>query len=295
MTTETEDRPTELRVEHVWKEFGNGPAGAVLEDISFDVRKGELISIVGPSGCGKSTLLNILCDLTAPSRGQIVFASVRPRIGYVFQAPRLLPWRSVRRNVEFGLEQAKAARAEIHVRALEAVRLVQLEEHMDKYPHQLSGGMQQRVALARALILRPDVLLMDEPFAALDALTRGYLLEEVLNIVRHSGSTTLLVTHDIDEAMLMSDRVVVMSSRPARVKEIIDMPFTDCSSVDMLITDPEYPRLRAKIRDLLRPEVSDLIPDARPPLSAVDSERSLADSCPYPTGLTARSSRGVPR
>lgn len=274
MTTGTEGRPTELRVEHVWKEFGKGPTGAILEDISLDVRKGELISIVGPSGCGKSTFLNILCNLTAPSRGQIVFASDRPRIGYVFQAPRLLPWRSARRNVEFGLEQARVARAEIHVRALEAMRLVQLEEHLDKYPHQLSGGMQQRVALARALILRPDVLLMDEPFAALDALTRSYLLEEVLNIVRQSGSTTLLVTHDIDEAMLMSDRVVVMSSRPARVKEIIDMPFTDCSSLDMLIANPEYPRLRAKIRDLLRPEVSDLMPDARPPLSTVDSERS---------------------
>lgn len=274
MTTGTESRPTELSVEHVWKEFGKGPAGAVLEDISLEVRKGELISIVGPSGCGKSTLLNVLCNLTAPSRGQIIFASDRPRIGYVFQAPRLLPWRSARRNVEFGLEQAGVARAEIHDRALEAMRLVQLEDHLDKYPHQLSGGMQQRVALARALILRPDVLLMDEPFAALDALTRGYLLEEVLNIVRHSGSTTVLVTHDIDEAMLMSDRVVVMSSRPARVKEIIDMPFTDCSTVDMLIAELEYPRLRAKIRDLLRPEVSDLMPDALAPVNSVDSERS---------------------
>jgi NitT/TauT family transport system ATP-binding protein len=295
MTAGTEGRPTEVRIEHVWKEFGNGPAGAVLEDLSLEVRKGELVSIVGPSGCGKSTLLNMLCNLAAPSRGEITFASDRPRIGYVFQAPRLLPWRSVRRNVEFSLEQTGATRAEIHARALEALRLVQLAEHVDKYPHQLSGGMQQRVALARALTLRPDVLLMDEPFGALDALTRGYLQEEVLNIVRHSGSTTLLVTHDIDEAMLMSDRVVVMSSRPAHVKEIIDMPFTDCSSLEELIADPEYPRLRARIRDLLRPEVSDLIQDARPSLSTVDSERSLADSCPCPTGSTMRSSRAGPR
>ncbi len=250
-----------VRIDHVWKQFRKDAGGPVLHDVSLTVGRGEFVAIIGPSGCGKSTLLNILARLTDATRGEVTLASTQIRVAYVFQGPRLLPWRTVRRNVEFGLEQTGAARREVRDRAATALRLVHLEEHVAKYPHQLSGGMQQRVALARGLALEPDLLLMDEPFGSLDALTRGYLQEELLSLVRRTDSTTMLVTHDIDEALLLADRVVVMSNRPARVKEIVDVPFGGDRSLDRLISDPRYPQLRTRLRELLRPEVSDAPPD----------------------------------
>ncbi|CAB4908010.1 unannotated protein [freshwater metagenome] len=182
----------------------------------------------------------------------------------MFQNPRLLPWRSVRRNVEFGLEQVGTTGAEARARADAALELVHLAGQGDKYPHQLSGGMQQRAALARGLALEPGLLLLDEPFGALDALTRSYLQEELLGIVSALGTTTLLVTHDIDEALLLADRVVVMSSRPARIRRVFDVPFAGTRTQDELLADPRFAPLRHEIRALLRPEVLNSDPTIAP-------------------------------
>ncbi len=228
---------------------------AVLQDIDLDVAPGELVAIIGPSGCGKSTLLNLLAGLTDVTTGSVEVARSDLRSAYVFQSPRLLPWRSVRRNVEFSLEQVGVTGADARERAQQALALVHLGEHGDRYPHQLSGGMQQRAALARGLALDPALLLLDEPFGALDALTRSYLQEELLGIVRSLGTTTLLVTHDIDEALLLADRVVVMSSRPARIRRIFDVPFGQMRTQEELLAHSRFVPLRQEIRALLRPEV----------------------------------------
>ncbi|MBL5973793.1 MAG: ABC transporter ATP-binding protein [Candidatus Leucobacter sulfamidivorax] len=228
----------------------------VLEDINLEVQEGSLVAIIGPSGCGKSTLLNLLAGLTEVTSGSIELARADLTSAYVFQGPRLLPWRKVQANVEFSLEQIGIGAAERRERARAALELVHLEEHGDKYPHQLSGGMQQRVALARGLALEPTLLLMDEPFGALDALTRGYLQEELLQIVRRNATTTMLVTHDIDEALLLADQVVVMSSRPARIRAVFDVPFGRERDFDQTIADPAFVPLRHEIRSLLRPELA---------------------------------------
>ncbi len=243
-----------IALEGVTHRFGNGPP--VIEDLSLSIARGELVALIGPSGCGKSTLLNLIAGLLRPSGGRVV-RTEEPRIGYVFQSPRLLPWRRVLGNVEFALEQRGEARREAsRERARRALTLVDLEGHEDKYPRELSGGMAQRVALARGLAIDPAVLLLDEPFASLDALTRGYLQEELLGIVRGSGATALLVTHDIDEALLMAGRVVVMSSRPGRIKAEVDVPFGDERSMDRVVADPHYPEIRTRLHRLLRPEVA---------------------------------------
>ncbi|GAA2357128.1 ABC transporter ATP-binding protein [Catellatospora methionotrophica] len=236
--------------------FGRDRGGPVLSDVTLSVRRSEFVAVLGPSGCGKSTLLNVLAGLVSPTEGTVTVGDGTVRIGYVFQAPRLLPWRTARRNVEFGLEQTGASRSAVRERAAAALELVHLAEHADKYPNQLSGGMQQRVALARGLAIEPDLLLMDEPFAALDALTRSYLQEELLSLVRRTDSTTILVTHDIDEALLLADRVVVMTQRPARIASIVDVPFGPERSVASLIADERYPELRTSLRELLRPQVT---------------------------------------
>lgn len=230
--------------------------GPVLEGVDLDVRLGELVAIIGPSGCGKSTLLNLLAGLTDVTDGSVELAEQDVRSAYVFQSPRLLPWRSIRRNVEFSLEQIGLGAEERRERARQALDLVRLGEYADRYPYQLSGGMQQRAALARGLALQPSLLLLDEPFGALDALTRGYLQEELLGIVRGLGTTTLLVTHDIDEALLLADRVVVMSNRPARIRRVFDVPFGADRSLDDLPSHPQFVPLRHEIRELLRPEVA---------------------------------------
>ncbi|MSW63933.1 MAG: ATP-binding cassette domain-containing protein, partial [Actinobacteria bacterium] len=208
--------------------------------------------------------LNLLAGLTEVTEGSIELSRDDLRSAYVFQNPRLLPWRSVRRNVEFGLEQVGTTGAEARARADAALELVHLAGQGDKYPHQLSGGMQQRAALARGLALEPGLLLLDEPFGALDALTRSYLQEELLGIVSALGTTTLLVTHDIDEALLLADRVVVMSSRPARIRRVFDVPFAGTRTQDELLADPRFAPLRHEIRALLRPEVLNSDPTIAP-------------------------------
>lgn len=211
-----------LEIRDVTKTFADGDA---LSQVSLSVGEGEIVSLLGPSGCGKSTLLRIVAGLDREYAGSVVLdgdevKGPTTRVGVVFQEPRLFPWLSVRRNIAFGLKEADPAHVE------ELAREVGLEEYLESLPRQLSGGMAQRCAIARALVTRPRVLLMDEPFSALDAFTRMRLQEVTLGLWRQVGTTLLLVTHDIDEALFLSDRVVVMSARPGRIKaEVrIDLP-----------------------------------------------------------------------
>jgi NitT/TauT family transport system ATP-binding protein len=202
---------------------GTDKALRALRDINFSVTEGEFVSIVGPSGCGKSTLLSIIDGLIQATTGQVtvdgieVTAPSRNR-AMVFQDSSLLPWRNVLANIMYGLECHNINKTQARQRAIEMTRLVGLEGFENHYPHQLSGGMQQRVNLARALIINPEILLMDEPFAALDAQTRETMQDELLRIWRLSKKTVIFVTHQIDEAIFLSDRIIVLSSRPGNVK-----------------------------------------------------------------------------
>jgi NitT/TauT family transport system ATP-binding protein len=230
----------------------------VLGDVSFDVRQGEVVSLIGESGCGKTTLLRIIQGLIRLDNGSILVDGVpvtkpgRDR-GFVFQHASLLPWRNARHNVEFGLELQGVPAAERASRAQELLNLVGLGQAADQYPHQLSGGMQQRVGLARALAIDPAILLMDEPFSALDAQTREVLQDELLRIHAETAKTTLFVTHDLDEALYLSDRVVVLAARPGRVKRIIDIPFAyPRPALPELRGDPLFQEIRAIIWSLIR-------------------------------------------
>lgn len=197
-----------------------------LKDFSLSVKEGEFIAVVGPSGCGKSTLLDIVAGLTKPKSGNINIGGKRvtgPALdrGFVMQGYALFPWRTVLKNVEFGLELKHIPRRLRAGIAKQYISLVGLEQFEDRYPYELSGGMKQRVAIARALAYDPEVLLMDEPFAAVDAQTRENLQDELIRIVEKTNKTVIFVTHSIDEAVLLADRVVVMTCNPGSVKEII--------------------------------------------------------------------------
>jgi NitT/TauT family transport system ATP-binding protein len=210
----------------VGKSFKDGQVRA-LHDISFDVRAGEFVSLVGPSGCGKTTLLRLINGLIAVDEGEVLVMGQRPEPGpdlaMVFQSSRLLPWRSVTGNIEFALALRGLNRKEQRQRALALLGAVGLRDFADAYPHELSGGMQQRVGLARALAVEPKVLLMDEPFAALDAMTREVLRGELLRMWARRRMAIVFVTHDIDEAILLSQRIVLLRPRPGRVDEIVDV------------------------------------------------------------------------
>ncbi len=244
-----------LRVRTLSKSF---PAGdnaherrLAIDAVSLSLAAGELVSLLGPSGCGKSTLLRLLAGLEVPDSGELLIGEdpiTEPgeERGLVFQDPNLFPWLTVRRNIEAGL----VARGVLHEKRDEVdefMRLVGLEGFGNSYPHHLSGGMAQRVALARALINHPKVLLLDEPLGALDAFTRMRMQDEVLRLWQARGTTMLLVTHDIDEAIYMSDRIVIMTTRPGRIDRVIPVPLDrprDRSSHDFL-------QLRGNILELL--------------------------------------------
>ena len=247
-----------IEIDNVLKRFPDD-VEPVLDHVSIDVADGELVALIGPSGCGKSTVLNILAGLIKVTEGAVSFSEPDMRVSYVFQGPRLLPWRNVERNVSFSLEQTAISGSDRQAAVRAVIARVNLEGHEHKYPHQLSGGMQQRVAIARGLAVNPRLLLLDEPFGALDALTRSYMQEELLEIVRGAGTTAILVTHDIDEALLLADRVLVMSSRPGTIKHELRVPFGPRRSLDVLLQDPDYGRIRSMLRELLRPEVTEVI------------------------------------
>lgn len=219
-----------------------------LSDVNLSIQDGEFVSIVGPSGCGKTTLLRILAGLETATTGVVsVASSRRNNVGMVFQRSVLLPWRTVIDNVLLPIELDHKPSPGERTAALELLSLVGLQDFVKKYPNELSGGMQQRVAICRALIHDPEVLLMDEPFGALDAMTRDTLNLETHRIWRETGKTALLITHSIPEAVFLSQRVVVMGPRPGRVLDIIDVPFGTERSLDLL-SSPEFARLTGRVR-----------------------------------------------
>jgi NitT/TauT family transport system ATP-binding protein len=234
-----------------------------LREIDLSIREGEFISLIGPSGCGKSTLLRLIGDLTSPSTGTILVngkaaraARLGREYGMVFQAPVLMDWRTVQRNVELPLEIMGYSRAERERKAKSMLELVELADFDRVHPWQLSGGMQQRVAIARALAFDPKLLLMDEPFGALDEMTRERMNLELMNIWRRTGITIIFVTHSIPEAVFLSSRVVVMSARPGRITRVVDVDLPHPRTVDTRELE-RYFELVTSVREALRRHETD--------------------------------------
>lgn len=202
-----------------------------IDDISLGIKEGEILAIVGTSGCGKSTLLNIIADLDKPTNGSIEFDCENPKISYMLQSDALLPWRDVLSNACLGLELEGALNKEEKLRVEEMLRDYGLGDFLNQYPGSLSGGMKQRVALIRSLAIKPDIILLDEPFSALDYYTRVTISEDVHKMIKKSGTTAIIITHDISEALSIGDKVAVLSSRPSTVKKIYDVDFDNNLSV----------------------------------------------------------------
>jgi NitT/TauT family transport system ATP-binding protein len=249
-----------LRIVNVTKRFGNGDTAIVaIHDVSFDAQPGEFISLIGPSGCGKSTLFNIIGGFIGDYDGQVLLDGtanvMRRSIGTVFQEESTFPWRTTLQNVVFPLEAAGMPKKERLERARHFIRLVGLEGFEDSYPSELSGGMRQRAAIARTLAFDPKILLMDEPFAALDEQTRLLLGDKVLQIQQELKQTTLLITHNITEAVQLSDRVIIMTYRPGRLKRIVpvDLPRPRSSKI---VGSERFGQLVGLIWNDLREEAS---------------------------------------
>ena len=251
-----------LKVSNLQKIFPaankNGKELTALKDINLEVKESEFVVMVGPSGCGKSTLINIIGGLEEATEGEVliegkpVTAPGADR-GMVFQGYSLFPWLTVQKNVEFGLKMKKVAKAERERIAKEYIQLVGLSGFENALPKQLSGGMKQRVAIARTLANSPEILLMDEPFGALDAQTRMVMQELLAKISRETKNTILFITHDIDEAILLADRIYVMSRRPGTIREILEVQMSGERSHEMLVT-PEFLQMKRKIMDMLLQE-----------------------------------------
>ncbi|MBU2105361.1 MAG: ABC transporter ATP-binding protein [Alphaproteobacteria bacterium] len=238
-------------------ETGDGPVRA-LSDVDLSIGKGEFVSFIGPSGCGKTTFLRVIADLEQPSEGTITVNGMSPRearearaYGYVFQAAALFPWRTIDRNVALPLEIMGVSKAEQAERIKRTMDLVNLTGFGNKYPWQLSGGMQQRATIARALAFDADLLLMDEPFGALDEIVRDHLNEQLLELWARTTKTICFVTHSIPEAVYLSTRIVVMSPRPGRVTDVIESTLPKERPLDIRET-PEFLAIAARVRDGLR-------------------------------------------
>lgn len=236
------------------------PEFVAVENVSLDIKQGEFVSIVGPSGCGKSTLLDLIAGLTKPSAGQILLSGkqiTQPGLdrGIVFQQYALYPWLTALENIEFGLAAKGVDKKTRRTKAQYYLQLVGLSGFEKHYPNELSGGMKQRVAIARSLAYEPEILLMDEPFAALDAQTRETLQEELLKIWQASQKTIVFITHSIDEAIYLSQRVAIMTSRPGRIKEIIEIPASLQNKGEDIRSSADYGKIRHHIWSLLSEEV----------------------------------------
>ena len=232
-----------------------GPLTA-LEQLSFGVAPGSFVSVLGPSGCGKSTLLKLVTGLLRPTEGRLTLAGrpidgPRADVGIVFQQPTLLPWKRVIDNVLVPIRARGSATSEHRDRALSLLELVGLSAFARHYPHELSGGMQQRVGIARALLAEPNLLLMDEPFAALDAMTRESMMDELLRIWQRSGKTVLFITHSIPEAVYLSDRVLVMGPRPGRIVDTVDIDLPRPRSLETMAA-PRFAELCNELRGRFR-------------------------------------------
>jgi NitT/TauT family transport system ATP-binding protein len=248
--------PGRIEVRNAAIRLGHGEkAFEAVQDVSLSIEPGELVCLIGPSGCGKSTLLGALAGHIAVARGQLdvdgkPVAGPHPDRGIVFQHHTLFPWKSALENVAFGPKMRGIGRKERRRQATEILELVGLKDFANRYPKQLSGGMQQRVEIARVLVNRPRLLLMDEPFGALDALTRMNMQELLLDIWSRVRTTVVFVTHDIDEALFLADRVIVMSARPGRIIEEIKVPFARPRNAAISVT-PEFGTLKRRCLELL--------------------------------------------
>ena len=277
-----------IRFENVSKEFvvradesGAAQRFVALHDVDLDVNPGEFLVLVGPSGCGKSTMLDLLAGLAMPTRGRVlidgkpVAGPARDR-GVVFQQYALFPWRTALDNVAFGLEVAGLGARARRDKAAHYLNLVGLREFANRFPHELSGGMKQRVAIARSLAYEPQVLLMDEPFAALDAQTRETLQEELVEIWQRTGKTIVFITHGIDEAVVLGQRVAVMTTRPGRIKEIVEIPEALRAGTEDVRSLPLFGELRHEIWSLLHDEVDSARQERRARIAAQPSKKELS-------------------
>ena len=251
-------RPVILEVKNLGKEFhGNHGHTVALRDVSFTTHRREFVCVIGPSGCGKSTLIRILAGLDTPSSGEVLLEgkAVRrpgPDRGMVFQGYSLFPWRTVKKNIMFGLEMAGKGGAIAEQEALQWIELVGLSKFANSYPHELSGGMKQRVAIARALANQPRILLMDEPFGALDAQTRAKMQGYLLEIWRNLDITIVFITHDLDEAIYLADRILVLKAHPGEVQELIEVPVPQPRTRDQFIS-AEYLATKRRLEELIHP------------------------------------------
>ena len=248
-----------IEIRGVHKEFVKGERRVVaLQDIDLTVAEREFVAILGPSGCGKSTLLNMVAGFDLPTQGSVKVAKEEiiapaPSRGVVFQEPALFPWLTVMDNVVFGPKTVGQRSADYRARAAQIIEQIGLSGFEASYPAELSGGMRQRVGIARVLIMEPKVLLMDEPFGSLDAQTRTLMQELLLSLWERHQQTVLFITHDIEEAVLLADRVCVMTARPGRIKKSIEVRMPRPRSID-LTTTPEFNALRREVLDLIREE-----------------------------------------
>jgi NitT/TauT family transport system ATP-binding protein len=256
--TRLKERPVILEVKGLGKEFET-PTSTVtaLKDINFKTHKREFVCVIGPSGCGKSTLIRILAGLETPSSGQMLLDGKEvhgpgPDRGMVFQGYTLFPWLTVKKNVMFGLQMSGHTKETSEEEALQWIDLVGLSKFANSYPHQLSGGMKQRVAIARALANQPRILLMDEPFGALDAQTRAKMQAYLMEIWKNIDITVLFITHDLDEAIYLADRILVLKAHPGEVQELIEVPVPQPRSPEQLLS-PEFLATKKRLEELIHP------------------------------------------
>lgn len=243
-----------LRISSASVGFGEGPD--ILRGVSLDVSPGEFVAVIGPSGCGKSTILNMVAGLLSPRQGAVAFdgrpvRGINTDIGYMTQDDTLLPWRTVGENVALPLRIRNVRRSEIKRRVTASLEMLQLVEAVSKFPAQLSGGMRRRALLARSTVYQPKMLLMDEPFAALDAQLRAQMHAQLLEEVRRTGQTVLFITHDLDEAVLLSNRVIVLGGTPAHPIREFAVPFGPERDLATLRFEPEFAALERRVHDAL--------------------------------------------
>ena len=252
------NRPVKLKVEDLSKKFDTQKGEILaLEKINFQIHRREFISVIGPSGCGKTTLIRILAGLDFPTSGNVLLEGRRmegpgAERGMVFQDYTLFPWLSVKKNVMFGLEIKGLGKLKAEAEAMEWLEMVGLSKFTDSYPEQLSGGMKQRVAIARSLANRPEILFLDEPFGALDAQTRSSMQAYLLKIWQNVDVTVLFVTHDLDEAIYLSDRILVLRANPGEIDELIEVPVPRPRSPEQFLT-PEFLATKKRLEELIRP------------------------------------------
>jgi NitT/TauT family transport system ATP-binding protein len=271
-----------LRVDKLTKRFQAGKNEiTALDEISFETHRREFLCIIGPSGCGKSTLIRILAGLETLSDGQVLLDN-RPvngpgrERGMVFQGYTLFPWLTVRKNVMFGLRMNNVSRFDAQKQANEWLNLIGLEQFADCYPHQLSGGMKQRVAIARALVNHPRILLMDEPFSALDAQTRAKMQAYLLEIWKKVDITVIFITHDLDEAIFLADRILVLSPHPGRLQELIEVPMERPRRAEHFLS-PEFAATKARLEALIHSPTEDSEEESYPSVPLLTDVRDSVE------------------